>query len=68
MGMHVMRTEMICVRGLLVVMLLLGSSTTLLAGFESARVFPASTTLWFHLSDTSEVASRMTSGTLGQSW
>jgi hypothetical protein len=62
------RMEMIFVRGLFVVMLALGSSTTLLAGFESARVFPASTTLWFHLSDTSEVASRMTSGTLGQSW
>jgi hypothetical protein len=59
---------MICVRGLIVVMLVLGSRTTLSAGFESARVFPASTTLWFHLSDTSEVASRIASGTLGHSW
>lgn len=66
--MPVRRMEMICVRGLIVVMLVLGCSHTLLAGFESARVFPASTTLWFHLSDTSEVVSRIASGTLGQSW
>lgn len=59
---------MTCVRGFIFAMLVLGSGAKLLAGFDSARIFPSSTTLWFHLIDTSEVASRIAGGTLGKSW
>jgi hypothetical protein len=58
---------MVCFKAILVVICVVGKTAVASAGFESAQVFPSSTELWFHVSDMSEVSSRIANGPLGES-